>query len=283
MFKSTVLGRPLGVEVRIHGTTLLFLGLFALITLIGGGLGGVLEFAFLATSVLTSVTLHELGHIVAARRFGIGTTGVTLYPIGGLARLTREPRTPREEVIVALAGPAVNVFLAGLSAIPLALFGALTPAAVSTFLSVNVVLAVFNLLPAYPMDGGRVLRGALWRRAGYTRATRWAARTGQVFALGFGLLGLFASPMLVLIAVFVFLQASAELGRLELARQAGINLDPSAPQRIVEPGFYHHPFAGAHGPWASAPPRPTPPRPRVVYRVVSEPPPPEYWRGRRVE
>ncbi len=287
MFNSTPVARPFGVEVRLHGTTLILLAVAALVTLLGGGLGGLAGFAFLAASLLVSVTLHELGHILMARQFGIGTTGVTLYPFGGLASLTREARTPAEELLIALAGPAVNVFLAGLAAIPLAVLGPVDP--VMTFLGVNVVLAVFNLLPAYPMDGGRVLRGALWRHAGYVRATRWAARAGQAFAVLFGLVGLFSSPMLLVIAVFIFLQATAELGRLELALRAGLNPNPSQPQPVRPGGgyAYHHPWATESGwRWASPPP-PPPPRPAQRVRVVrivpsSEPGPAQYWRGRRV-
>ena len=214
MFRPLLIARPFGVEVRLHWTLLAFAGFLALASLVAGGAAAAASTVALLVCLLGSVTLHELGHIGAARLFGIGTTGVTLYPFGGLARLTREARTPTEEVVVALAGPAVNVLLAGLAAIPTALFGTLP--LVHELMLVNAVLAVFNLVPAFPMDGGRVLRGALWPRLGYRRATTYAARAGQGIAVLFGLVGLFTSVMLVVIAGFVFLQATAELGRLQL-------------------------------------------------------------------
>jgi len=212
MFKSHVLGRPFGVEVRLHGTVLLLVAVLAFFALLGSGLAGALEAVLLIGLVLASVTLHELGHIAAARLFGIGTTGVTLFPFGGVAQLTREARTPTEEVVVAVAGPAVNLVLAGLAALPVALFGWVEP--FGTLLAVNVALMVFNLIPAYPMDGGRVFRGALWPYLGRRTATLWAARAGQGFAVLFGIAGLFLNPMLIVIAAFVFLQATAEIGRL---------------------------------------------------------------------
>lgn len=225
MFKSHELGRVFGVQVRVHGTVLLMLALFAGMALLGEGLGAALSTLALLVMVLGSVTLHELGHIGVARLFGNRTHGITLYPIGGVAQLARGSLTPLEEVLVALAGPAVNVVLAGAAALPLFVLGPLLgPLAdlLITFLYVNVVLAVFNLVPAYPMDGGRVLRGLLWRRVGNFKATWWAARAGQGFAFLFGALGLVWNPMLVLIAVFVYFQASAELTRLRMARAAGV-------------------------------------------------------------
>lgn len=236
--KTFSLGRPFGVEVRIHGTTLVLLAVVGLLALVSGGLWGVVDTTLLAGVVLASITLHELGHIGAARLFGIGTTGVTLYPFGGLARLTREARSAREEWAIALAGPAVNVALIGLAAVPVLLLGPIEP--FWTIVAVNAVLAVFNLIPAFPMDGGRVLRGALWNRLGYVEATRLAARAGQGFAVLFGIVGLLYSPMLLVIALFVFLQATAELGRLQLARLAGYNPNPAQPQpmRGAAPGGF---------------------------------------------
>ena len=115
MFKAYTVGRPFGVEVKLHSTLLFLLGLVALSSLFSAGLTAALGTALTLTFVVLCVTLHELGHIGAARLFGIGTTGVTLYPFGGIARLDREAKTPTEEIVVALAGPAVNVVLAGLA------------------------------------------------------------------------------------------------------------------------------------------------------------------------
>jgi len=219
MFKAYTLGRVFGVELRVHSTLLWLVGIAVLGSLVLSGPIAALTNLFIIASLALSVTLHELGHIGAAHLFGIGTTGVTLYPFGGLARLTREARTATEEIVVAIAGPLVNVALAGLAAIPLVLLG--SSPLLFQFLMVNVVLAVFNLVPAYPMDGGRVLRGALWNWLGRPKATFYAARAGQGFAIAFGILGLFWSPMLIVIAAFVFMQATAELARLRFTELTG--------------------------------------------------------------
>lgn len=254
---SYSLGRVFGVELRVHWSLILVLVILLLGSLMASGVAGAVGTMLIVLSLAVSVTLHELGHIGAAHLFGNGTSGITLYPFGGIARLARESRTPKEEMLVALAGPAVNVVLAGLAAIPLAIFGAIEP--LWTFMLINVVLAAFNLVPAYPMDGGRVLRGALWKPLGHFDATWYAARAGQVFAFLFGVLGMFYSGMLVVIAVFVFMQATAELARLKIARWAGINLDP---------GAQHDGWAN---PWSAFQQQPSPDEPRWVEPPTREP------------
>ena len=266
MFRTFNLGRLFGVEIRVHSTLLLLTLAVGFMSLLSGGVatavGAVVTLGFL----FSSVTLHELGHIGAARAFGIGTTGVTLYPFGGVARLSRESRTATEEVVVALAGPAVNVALAALAAIPMAFLGPVS--LLSQFMWVNIVLAIFNLVPAYPMDGGRVLRGLLWKRLGLHDATRWAAKAGQAFAVLFGLVGLVYSPMLMVIAVFVFMQASAELARLKLQRFYGPPTQ-SAPQEKQAPGGPIHPEVFTQDGRPLRPWGPTQgPRPRAPRQVV---------------
>lgn len=181
-------------------------------------------------AIFGSVLLHELGHALTARRFGIRTRDITLLPIGGLARLERMPEKPGQELLVALAGPAVNVVIAaalftvltvaGLHAsAPTAAVGApmlADPAAfASRLLWVNVTLAVFNLVPAFPIDGGRALRALLAFGGDYVRATLVAAKLGQGIALVLGLLGLLFNPILAFIALFVWIGAAAESAAVE--------------------------------------------------------------------
>jgi Zn-dependent protease/predicted transcriptional regulator len=180
----------------------------------------------LILAVFACVVLHELGHALTARRFGIRTRDITLLPIGGLARLERMPDDPTQELLVALAGPAVNVVIA-IILFPVLLFvdGSIlfdmTPRLsaewlVAYLLSINVVLVLFNLLPAFPMDGGRVLRALLALRLDYLTATRIAAGIGQGMAFLFFALGLLSNPVLVIIAVFVFLGAAQEASGAEM-------------------------------------------------------------------
>jgi Zn-dependent protease/predicted transcriptional regulator len=219
---SFKIGRLLGIDVYIHFTFLLLLGFVGITHWVTGrsleaALGGVLFFAGLFICVL----LHEYGHALAARRYGIGTKDITLLPIGGLARLERIPEKPVQELVVALAGPAVNVVIAVGLVAGLVLTGRWEPLSslsttqgniVERLVAVNLFLVLFNLLPAFPMDGGRVLRSLLAMSMDYARATRIAGRTGQVMAGIFGFVGLFSNPMLLLIALFVWIGASQEMG-----------------------------------------------------------------------
>ena len=166
------------------------------------------------------VVAHEFGHIFMARRFGVTTPTVTLLPIGGVAQLERIPEEPWQEFLVAIAGPAVNVVIAAV--LVLFLGASLDTAAISPAWTmsavgmldrlavVNVFLVLFNMIPAFPMDGGRVLRAALASRLGYVRATEIAATIGQFVAFGLGFLGLFGNPLLIFIAIFVYLAAASE-------------------------------------------------------------------------
>ncbi|MCU0694892.1 MAG: site-2 protease family protein [Myxococcaceae bacterium] len=218
-------GRLFGIDVYVHATFLLLLGWVGTNQYLRErNVGAAAVAVGFVALVFTSVVLHELGHALMARRFGITTKDITLLPIGGVARLERMPEKPAHELLVALAGPAVNVVIAGLLVGVVWLLGGspgldapdatqLTRAPLLTRLAwVNVSLAAFNLLPAFPMDGGRVLRALLAMRQGAARATRTAAAIGQAFAVALGLLGVFVNPVLVLVAVFVWFGAAAEAG-----------------------------------------------------------------------
>jgi Zn-dependent protease len=203
----------------VHWTFLLLLGFVAVSQLAASGSVGVaLTGVFFVAMIFGCVVLHELGHALAARRYGIGTRDVTLLPIGGIARLDRMPDDPRQELRVALAGPAVNLAIAGVLGIWLFLTKAASGGTTgmdggwfaARLLTVNLALVAFNLLPAFPMDGGRVLRALLARRFGQVRATEVAAKIGRAMALLFGILGLVWNPMLILIAVFVWFGAGQE-------------------------------------------------------------------------
>src|SRR5688572_15151138 len=225
---SLRLGQIAGIKVFVHWSFFLLLGWIFTGAMVAGrgaaaaGLGVVFILALFAC-----VLLHEFGHALAARRYGIATRDITLLPIGGLARLERIPRNPTQELVVALAGPAVNVVIALLifAGLLAANGGSLTSRFLtlegnffSQLMAVNVYLVVFNLIPAFPMDGGRVLRALLARRLNYARATTLAARIGQVIAVLFGVLGLFVlgNPLLLLVAFFVFLGARSEANSVQV-------------------------------------------------------------------
>jgi len=228
---SLKLARLAGIDVYIHFTFFFLLTWVAFIywkqnESVGAAVLGV---AFIL-AIFACVVLHELGHALTARKYGIKTKDIILLPIGGVARLERMPDRPIQELWVALAGPAVNVVIAAALAAYLHVTSSLasvTQITVSTFpfierlMAVNIFLVLFNLIPAFPMDGGRVLRALLATRLPYARATRISASLGQGIAVLFGILGLFYNPMLLLIAVFVWIGAAQESGLSQMKSALG--------------------------------------------------------------
>jgi Zn-dependent protease/predicted transcriptional regulator len=220
------LGAIAGIPVYVHATFALLLAWVALSPVVrGNGVRAMSSGLLLILSIFACVVLHELSHALMARRFGIRTRDITLLPIGGVASLEKMPEKPSQELLVAVAGPAMSL------AVALVLFGLLALLKGPTGLEglnlvggpfltklmwINLLLAGFNLLPAFPMDGGRVLRAALALRMDRGRATEVAARIGQGMALLFGALGLFHNPFLVIIAVFVWMGAKGEVSLVQL-------------------------------------------------------------------
>jgi Zn-dependent protease len=208
-----------GIEVRIHLTFLLLLAFIGISYYSVGGKAAALEGVGFILLLFACVLLHEFGHAIAAKAFGIETPDITLLPIGGVARMQRMPDQPWQELIVALAGPLVNVIIAGILFVVIGLrfdwgqaadLADPTGSLLSKLAMVNVMLVLFNLIPAFPMDGGRVLRSLLAMAIGHARATQIAARIGQGLAFVFGFVGLFINPLLIFIALFVYLGATSE-------------------------------------------------------------------------
>jgi Zn-dependent protease/CBS domain-containing protein len=228
---SWKLGEFAGIGVYVHATFLLLIGWVAVTHWIDGrSLGAVISGVGFILALFACVVAHEYGHALTARHYGIRTRDITLLPIGGVARLERMPDDPRQELWVAIAGPAVNVAIAGAlyawllftgTLVPIGELGISAGSFVERLLMVNVGLVAFNLLPAFPMDGGRVLRAILARRMEYTRATQRAAHIGQGMAFLFGFLGLMGNPFLLFIAFFVWIGAAQEASMVQMKSALG--------------------------------------------------------------
>ncbi|MEM9588442.1 MAG: site-2 protease family protein [Planctomycetota bacterium] len=214
------IGSLAGIGLHVHATFFILIAWIAFhhwrmhqnVMAVVSGVGFIM-------ALFACVVLHELGHALAARRFGIGTKDITLLPIGGLARLERMPKDPLQEFLVAIAGPLVNVVIAGAIFAGLLLSGqpilirpeeGVEVPFLTQLMFVNVALVIFNLLPAFPMDGGRVLRALLATRMTHRDATMYAASVGQSMAIAFAIVGLMANPFLLLIALFVWVGAAQE-------------------------------------------------------------------------
>jgi Zn-dependent protease len=213
-------GTVAGIRVRVHSTFLILVAWFALsYWQATGSVAAVVYGVVFILALFGCVLLHELGHALTAARFGVRTRSITLLPIGGIAAVEKMPENPRLEIVIALAGPAVNLVIALLlwlyleasgGLVPWEELGLVTGAFWQRLMLVNVLLAGFNLLPAFPMDGGRVFRATLALSMDRLRATRVAAGVGQGVALFMALMGLMYNPFLLLIAIFVWIGAAAE-------------------------------------------------------------------------
>ena len=230
---SYTLGRIRGTEIKVHLTFLLLLAWFGWLAYREAGAAAAVDTVLFLVAFFCSILAHEFGHIFMAARFGVRTPDVILLPIGGVARLERIPDEPREELQIALAGPAVTLAIVLLLAAAAAATGqAVAPRdALSDETSIlvrllvsNLLVLLFNLIPAFPLDGGRVLRALLARRMGLVRATRIAGTVGQLFALVLGAAGVVLSaPLTMLVAFFIFLGAGAESSAVAM-RMAGRGL-----------------------------------------------------------
>ena len=234
---SYKIARIAGIDVYLHTTFLLLVALYGWIFYQQGGMGSAIFGVVLILLLFLCVLLHEFGHAFAARAYGIRTPDITLLPIGGVARLERMPTSPLQEFVIAIAGPAVNVVIIGVLAIvekgipPIERsmhFGGMGQSIITNLISVNMMLVLFNMIPAFPMDGGRVLRALLATQFSYAKATAIAARVGQSIAVLFILVAVLGSsnpalmhslglssfannPFIFFIALFIFTGAQQEL------------------------------------------------------------------------
>jgi len=222
-----------GIPVRLHVSFLVLAAAFIGWELLTGGLGSATALALTGGALFGSVLLHELGHALMARRYDINTRTITLYPFGGVAALEAEPTDPDAELAIALAGPAVNGLLFGL-ALPFALMGSTIAGFVA---GMNLIMGLFNLAPAFPMDGGRVLRALLSKRSGAESATATALKVSRYFAWGFLGLGLVYSPSLALVGVFLLWAGGMERRRFQARSQRRLAVE----QIRLRPGLWEHP------------------------------------------
>ena len=258
----------MGIKISVHWT-FLFLIAWVVIVDIQRGLNlqqTLLSILFIL-ALFVCVVLHELGHSFTAMRFGAEVKSITLLPIGGMANISKLPETPKEELLMTIAGPAVNVVIALVLYGILSAFGNVdfqetnfTAITGDNFLTmllfVNLFIVAFNLIPAFPMDGGRILRALFSFRMDKLKATRLAKIAGQVFAVAFIFVGLFLNPFLVIIGIFVFLGANAEYKTLKFSEflksytvsEAIITdyytVHPEAPLEEAAEQFLHHQING---------------------------------------
>lgn len=253
---SWKIGKFSGIDLKVHATFAIIIVWVIYKHLINGDdLKTIVETLFFVLTMFSCVILHEFGHALTAKKFGIKTLDIILLPIGGVARLERMPDDPKQELWVALAGPAVNVVIAFVIFLILFLLGSPTPIVnldmisdsfLAKLMVLNIILVVFNMLPAFPMDGGRVLRALLALRMNYSKSTNIASKIGKSMALLFGLIGIYIShPFLVVIAVFVWFGANQEekLVKMKYSRDS---------YNVYDPGFANMETLSPNDPIAKA-------------------------------
>ncbi|MBN2019701.1 MAG: site-2 protease family protein [Sedimentisphaerales bacterium] len=216
---SISVGRLFGIQLRIHLTFFLLLAFIFASVFAQHGLNAAIMSALFICAIFACVIIHEVGHSLIARRFGKEPKSITLLPIGGMVEVEEMPRKPAQEIAIALVGPFINLVIAGILYLltgPDVKVGLPTlypdsgAAFIGQLIGINIMLAAFNLLPAFPMDGGRVLRGLLAMKLNYVRATKLAAGFGQTIAAFFVFFGLFNNWWLAIIGIFLYLGAGAE-------------------------------------------------------------------------
>ncbi len=227
MNKKFEIGTFTGIGIYAHWTLLVMLaGIFGWFLWVSFSLTTALAVVVLVSTLFGCVILHELGHALTAKHFGINTVDITMYPIGGVARLESMPREPRHELLIAIAGPAVNLAIAAVlfvvitatgRSLGLNFFIENDPNILGSLMWMNLAMVGFNMLPAFPMDGGRVLRAGLATKISYKNATRIAAYVGQGMAVLFAVVAIFPipffttfNPILLFVALFVFTAARQE-------------------------------------------------------------------------
>lgn len=227
---SWKLGRFAGIDAYVHASFLLLVAWAAWAAYQGAGTGlaALLGVVFLL-GVFGSVLLHEFGHALTARRYGIRTRRIVLWPMGGVAQLEENPQTPKQELVIALAGPAVNFAIAAALWAVVNVVGLPAYGLLASLMVANLTLGVFNLVPAFPMDGGRVLRAFLATRIGGRRATDIAVKIGKAAAVAFIIAGFFGNTVLMLVGAFVWFAAGAESRRNPYAGQPQA---PGSPERV---------------------------------------------------
>lgn len=225
---SLSLGKPFGIKIAVHWTfLLLIIWIVAVNVQQGANTAQIIMSILFILALFVCVTLHELGHSLAARRYGIETRSITLLPIGGMANIDDMPEKPKQEIVVTLSGLVVNVVIALLlwaiiSIIPGYTFDASFQSITSEnflilLMYVNLFVVAFNLIPAFPMDGGRILRAALSFRFDRIKATKYSMMAGQVFGVIFALIGLFINPFLFVIGLFVVIGARMEYTQVKFS------------------------------------------------------------------